>query len=556
MCRYKLIDLFAGAGGLSLGFKQTGHFDIKAFIEKNPHAVETYRHNFRNADWYEDVNELDFKHLNEKYGGIDVVIGGPPCQGFSNANRQHNQAINLNNKLVKQYVRAVLEIQPKAFVIENVSMLKSDVHRFFIERNDKETIAKCKIKTKVDSIFLLNKEYVFEGAEELVSDLKQIKRNQWDGMLYLLLNIWLKGSANDEKFEKVIDRHEKKIKQLIEKHEPSENLDINDADAELFRFISHAKNLKIEKEKLADLLKKPIAFQKMLQHAEEIHDNNINAEFTCIDENENQISLTAKVKSCAVYDYLTGILEAGENGYSINKGILSAEEFGVPQKRKRFVLIGVKKKYAEKVDLPKQPKDAVKTNVYDAIHDLEAADPYESVQEDSGCYLGVEANQPGVKLGFLRDNNNMVYNHIVPHTSHEALERFKRIKPGQNFHNLPDEFKTNTYTNAERTQNTIYKRLEYDKPSGTVVNVRKSMWIHPSQNRAVSVREAARLQTFPDSFRFYGPKDSEYQQVGNAVPPMLAKTIAEQILKYIGRKNGRQPYEGTAASEHVTHQEQ
>ena len=64
------------------------------------------------------------------------------------------------------------------------------------------------------------------------------------------------------------------------------------------------------------------------------------------------------------------------------------------------------------------------------------------------------------------------------------------------------------------------------------------MWIHPKVNRAVSVREAARLQTFPDSFRFYGPKDSQYQQVGNAVPPMLAQAIAEKILSYIDKKNG------------------
>ena len=94
--------------------------------------------------------------------------------------------------------------------------------------------------------------------------------------------------------------------------------------------------------------------------------------------------------------------------------------------------------------------------------------------------------------------------------------------------------KENTYTNVERTQNTVYLRLKYDEPSGTVINVRKSMWIHPELNRAVSIREAARLQTFPDSFRFYGPKDAEYQQVGNAVPPMLAQIIAKKIFHYIG----------------------
>jgi len=100
---------------------------------------------------------------------------------------------------------------------------------------------------------------------------------------------------------------------------------------------------------------------------------------------------------------------------------------------------------------------------------------------------------------------------------------------------LPDTLKT-TYSDSKRTQNTIYLRLDGTQPSGTVVNVRKSMWIHPVLDRALSIREAARLQTFPDSFVFYGPKDAQYQQVGNAVPPILAKAIAEHLYGYLSRK--------------------
>ena len=66
-----------------------------------------------------------------------------------------------------------------------------------------------------------------------------------------------------------------------------------------------------------------------------------------------------------------------------------------------------------------------------------------------------------------------------------------------------------------------------------MVNVRKSMWIHPVQDRAISVREAARLQTFPDSFIFCGTKDQQYQQVGNAVPPIMAKAIAKKVAKLL-----------------------
>ena len=77
----------------------------------------------------------------------------------------------------------------------------------------------------------------------------------------------------------------------------------------------------------------------------------------------------------------------------------------------------------------------------------------------------------------------------------------------------------------------MYKRLSPDVPSDTVVNVRKSMWIHPVFDRAVSAREAARLQSFPDDYIFYGTKDSVYQQIGNAVPPVLGRAVAEKVLE-------------------------
>lgn len=95
---------------------------------------------------------------------------------------------------------------------------------------------------------------------------------------------------------------------------------------------------------------------------------------------------------------------------------------------------------------------------------------------------------------------------------------------------------TDSLQNRNRTQNTIYLRLNYNEPSGTVLNVRKSMWIHPTQDRAISIREAARLQTFPDSFVFCGSKDKQYQQVGNAVPPFMAKAIAKQLAATLGKK--------------------
>ncbi|MFB8736339.1 DNA cytosine methyltransferase [Bacillus sp. SL00103] len=86
-----------------------------------------------------------------------------------------------------------------------------------------------------------------------------------------------------------------------------------------------------------------------------------------------------------------------------------------------------------------------------------------------------------------------------------------------------------TYTDHSRTQNTIYRRLAYNEPSDTVLNARKSMWVHPVIDRAISIREAARLQSFQDSYKFCGSKDSQYQQIGNAVPPCLLGLLQREF---------------------------
>ena len=101
----KTIDLFAGAGGLSLGFEMTGQFEVLAAAEINKNAQATYKKNLvegkDNFVFIDNVLGYDFASLNKKFDGIDIVIGGPPCQGFSNANRQKNHLISMNNGLVK-----------------------------------------------------------------------------------------------------------------------------------------------------------------------------------------------------------------------------------------------------------------------------------------------------------------------------------------------------------------------------------------------------------------------------------------------------------------------
>ncbi|HHQ1162946.1 TPA: DNA cytosine methyltransferase, partial [Listeria innocua] len=163
--------------------------------------------------------------------------------------------------------------------------------------------------------------------------------------------------------------------------------------------------------------------------------------------------------------------------------------------------------------------------------------------EDIAVSTSSESNKNGIVKKSTSEENEYrkkicdskrVYNHVVTKTTELALQRFKLLKEGQNFHNLSKDMK-NTYTTPERTQNTIYLRVVYDEPAGTVVNVRKSMWIHPKKDRAISIREAARLQSFPDSFIFKGSKDSQYQQIGNAVPPKISQVLAIKIEQVLSR---------------------
>lgn len=235
-----------------------------------------------------------------------------------------------------------------------------------------------------------------------------------------------------------------------------------------------------------------------------------------------------------MFDYLQRILESDDNGYVIKADVLCAADYGAPQKRMRFVVIGVKRCISTKVALPKGIYDEDEyLTVRDAISDLEGIEPFIALEEDNG--IPVMPHVANSELGRELRDSTVLFNHITTNTTETAMQRFMALKQGENFHALDERLKSNTYTDSSRTQNTIYLRLNYDEPSGTVVNVRKSMWIHPTKNRAVSVREAARLQTFPDSFVFCGTKDKQYQQVGNAVPPIMAKAIAVKLASILDR---------------------
>lgn len=530
---YSVVDLFAGAGGLSLGFMQTGKYDIKVAFEREPYMQETYHYNHPNVELQGDVRKANYTDIQKKYGTIDVVIGGPPCQGFSNANRQKNHAISQNNMLVKQYIRAIRELQPKAFVMENVSMLRSDVHRFYMEKADLEIVKKYQIPNKNTPLHLLDAEFVFDTALGIVQNPKLIHPYLWPEKHYQELNIIYKGQKNLDKMKMSLEKHRDMLTQIAKVYiEDKRDTHIAQKSREAFQAILDYYDGVLEADKIHALIEPAIMIQRMLSKAMEIFDNQIHVDgYRCTAKD----GVFANIRSFAVFDYLKSILDL-EDGYKINSNVLCAADFGAPQKRNRFVVIGIKRSISDTVSMPdRKIEDGHYKTVRDAISDLEDVPPvYDLADDAEGIPLTHKDDLSSVAKQ-LRDAN-VLKNHIVTKTTDVAMKRFKALHQGENFHSLEDSLKTNTYTDAARTQNTIYLRLNYDEPSGTVVNVRKSMWIHPTQDRAISIREAARLQTFPDSFVFCGSKDKQYQQVGNAVPPIMARAIAEQLADTLDKK--------------------
>lgn len=524
MEKYKVIDLFAGAGGLSLGFEQAGAFIIVAAAENNTNAQKTYKRNNPTVDLYGDIKSIDFNQLKKKHGKIDVVIGGPPCQGFSNANRQKTQTISANNALVKEYVRAIRELNPTVFVMENVSMLRSATHRFFLSQAD-TLMDVPSLDLRKDKIELLEKKFRPWPARPIIDTLCKTKYKEylWNPKEYQAINLLYRQRNNAVKFKNVADNYKKRIESFISRiiKRGENEFIVFKCDYKAAILLQDFYNSRADAKEVVAAIEKAIMFQRMYLHFAELVNNKI-----IIDGFECRNGICVKVRSYSALDYITGVLKRPPYNYCITPGILNAADYGAPQKRERYIIMGVKNK---NTPLPEGSySEANYRTVRNAIEDLEAIPTSCEVASPPQLLpsLTIQKNSLTEKL---RDSK-VLYNHVVTDTKEVAKKRFEALGQGQNFHDLPDELKK-TYTDAKRTQNTIYLRLEYDEPSGTVVNVRKSMWVHPKLDRALSIREAARLQTFPDSFVFEGPKDAQYQQVGNAVPPILAKAIAETVAQ-------------------------
>jgi DNA (cytosine-5)-methyltransferase 1 len=339
-----LADLFAGAGGITEGFRQSGYRPTVA-VEFDRWAAESYAANFgehvlavaiedvsvtRKRDhllWSAPISHDQVKYIETPF--IDVLVGGPPCQGFSPLGRMTDwERDDPRNKLWKHYVRILEIVKPKAFVLENVpELLRS-------------------------------------------GEFERLKRT------------------------------------------------------------------------------------------------------------------VAKL------------------GYAIAHDVLNASHYGVPQSRRRAIVIG------SRVGTPTLPPAiALRTTVRDAIGDL-----------------------PGVPNG-----ENW---HLPRNPTKQSIERYKCVPPGGNRFDLarkrPD-ITPKCWLRKTSGSVDVFGRMEWDKPAPTIrtefFKPEKGRYLHPQQHRPITIREAARLQTFPDGFLFVGAAVQVAKQIGNAVPVSLAKVIADHIRR-------------------------
>lgn len=574
MSKYKIIDLFAGAGGLSNGFEQTGKFEVIGAVEINKEAIETYVANHENNreiiitpenDLVSDISKIFFENFLQQKGvngSETVVIGGPPCQGFSNANRQKNYLISGNNQLVKQYARAIDEIRPIAFLMENVKTMNSETHKFFVTEHVENTIyaysSELHLQNIIDKLgikpFWENDNLLLIETEQ--TDLHDLIQVIADGIITEPI---LQGQSYLSKMRSIIRKlkakkvfklkSEKEIEDILSLKTALENYSLENVsnDIKLQEIIDIAietldflVNMRVEENnEILKQLEPFIAVNQLLRYLKEIEEEKINVMGKPKVENnlKGNLKVVLQVKSYNIVKYLKAFFMYLD--YEIDADVVHSVNFFVPQKRERFMILGVNKTYTkEKVTLPGEiESNLLPLKVKDAIGDLENIQPKKSVGENEIVYTPM--HETVMKRYFrAKLSENILYNHINTDSEELSMKRFKVIKDtnGKNFHSLSDELKDITYADSSRTQNTVYLRLNYDQPSPTVINVRKSMWQHPTNAVALSIREAARLQSFRDDFVFKGTKDKQYQQIGNAVPPLMARAIAEQMLKLLGQE--------------------
>lgn len=506
------IDLFCGAGGFSEGILQAG-FDIIFSSDKSPMVEETYtnRHkqlgliegvdtHFELADIKELTSDKIFQSINSlKYGNIfekgtvDVIFGGPPCQGFSRLGKRDSS--DPRNMLFHEYLRIIKDVMPRYVVMENVTgILDMQMLDFPSVLDDR----------------------IYNGQNLVQS----ILRNELDELGYTLLDVQVLNAANygvPQQRNRVVFlayRNDVAPVQYPENDNDIPNVTVYDALGDLYDGeFSYETDYSLQSRlgRTPDINGNPIANTIPLNMETSRHDDIVKQRFSLYKQGENRAKAVNRIQ-----------LE----GLELKKdypNLFIESLFQLNGKSNQSIIV----KQLKKQDLLQ-----------------------ESFKSDR--WLQFTNRQ----LGLLSMNNgdNTTKQHILKalslrlKTSFEEAELFwNEIKNNLNSEITEDEFSkmlrdgnlAPKTIEAIFTKKSIRVRLDQNRVSPTMVTLPDD-YIHPFFNRVLTVREMARLQSFDDRFEFLGKRTTggdkraketpQFTQVGNAVPPLLAKVIAEQVM--------------------------
>ncbi|RDZ65350.1 hypothetical protein C5B90_03005 [Haloferax sp. Atlit-12N] len=270
--------------------------------------------------------------------------------------------------------------------------------------------------------------------------------------------------------------------------------------------------------------------------------------------------------------YKDSILDTLQDwGFHHRFGVLHADEYGVPQLRRRVFFIASSEGRPnfpqtthnpgarEYEEFEHDPHLDDPVTVRDAIYDLPRLPKGGGGSEVMEYDPPVEYLTEYVRSMRSQIEDSVVYNHRTTVNRESTYRRFKYISQGGNWEDIPAELMSN-YKNRSQTHDHIYRRLKPDMPAYTVANFRKQMMVHPlkespgeentgDQDRLLSVREAARLQSFPDHYRFVGESfNARQQMVGNAVPVRLAKAVGGAMVDVLNDSSSSSPISSGAMS--------
>ena len=358
----RVLDLFAGCGGLSYGLGRAG-FEIVAGVDSWGDALITFEKNHPNAATINlDLSDFDPVDIEKKTGeNFDVIVGGPPCQGFSISGKRNPD--DPRNKLYRGFVRAVEHFKPKIFLMENVpNLISMDNGRL---------------------------------KDEIIKDF--------------------------------------------------ENL-----------------------------------------------------------------------------------------GYDVKFKILLASDYGVPQSRRRVIMVGMLGE--NNFSFPEPVFLDNKISTAEAINDLP-----EGSTEMGAVHLVKPLSEYQIKM---RQAEDKIYNHEITNHDTKTISTIALVPDGGNYKDLP------IHLQDTRKVNIAWTRHNSKQPSFTIDTGHRHHF-HYKYNRIPTVRESARLQSFPDNFIFYGSKTSQYKQVGNAVPPIMAEAIGKELSKALNNSIYKVPHKFYIRLHHI-----